>query len=68
MGIIRDTNSGVVVPPENPRLLADSLASLYSNREQLSELAHASGASARDYDRARQARLMLEALERAING
>jgi glycosyltransferase involved in cell wall biosynthesis len=67
-GIIRDTNSGVVVPPENPRLLADSLASLHSNRKQLGELARASAASARDYDRARQARLMLESLERAISG
>ena len=39
-----------------------------SYRKQLGEVAHATSASAGAGDRARQARLMLESLERAISG
>ena len=60
--IIADTSSGVVVQPENPEALADCIAGLYSDRTRLAELASASSVSAKGYDRARQAALMLDAL------
>jgi len=61
-GIIAGTSSGVVVEPENPEALADCIAGLYSDRTRLAELASASSVSAKGYDRARQAALMLDAL------
>ena len=60
--IIAGTSSGVVVQPENPEALADCIAGLYSDRTRLAELASASSVSAKGYDRARQAALMLDAL------
>ena len=60
--IIAGTSSGVMVEPENPEALADCIAGLYSDRPRLAELASASGMSAKGYDRARQAALMLDAL------
>jgi glycosyltransferase involved in cell wall biosynthesis len=60
--IIADTSSGVMVEPENPEALADCIAGLYSDRTRLAELASASSVSAKGYDRARQAALMLDAL------
>jgi colanic acid biosynthesis glycosyl transferase WcaI len=60
--IIAGTSSGVVVQPENPEALANCIAGLYSDRPRLAELASASGMSAKGYDRARQAALMLDAL------
>jgi glycosyltransferase involved in cell wall biosynthesis len=61
-GIIQDTASGVVVPPEDSEALAQCVGDLYADRERLGELALASGVSAEMFDRARQARLMLESL------
>ena len=61
--IIEGTSSGVVVEPENPQALADCVAGLYSDRTRLAELARASGISAKRYDRARQAELMLTSLQ-----
>ena len=63
--IIEGTSSGVVVEPENPEALADCIAGLYFDRARLSELASASGISAKRYDRARQAELMLTSLQSA---
>jgi glycosyltransferase involved in cell wall biosynthesis len=60
--IIESTSSGVMVEPENPEALAGCIAGLYSDRTRLAELASASGMSAKSYDRARQAALMLDAL------
>ncbi|MBT5201811.1 MAG: glycosyltransferase family 4 protein [Gammaproteobacteria bacterium] len=60
--IIHDTQSGVVVPPEEPELLAACVRELYENPERLQKLARASGDSAKLYDRVQQARLMLESL------
>jgi glycosyltransferase involved in cell wall biosynthesis len=65
-GIIEDTSSGLVVPPEDPGALADCVASLYADRECLGALARASGVSAETFDRARQAGLMLESLGKAV--
>ena len=59
---IAGTSSGVVVQPENPEALANCIAGLYSDRTRLAELASASSVSAKGYDRARQAALMLDAL------
>ncbi len=61
-GIIRDTQSGVVVQPEDPELLAACIRQLNENPERLQKLARASGDSAKLYDRVQQARLMLESL------
>ena len=61
-GIIRDTESGIVVPPENPELLAACVCQLYQDSECLEKLARASGDSAKLYDRVLQAGLMLEVL------
>jgi hypothetical protein len=65
-GIVRDTGSGVVVPPEQPAVLASCVQELYANRERLGELARASADSASTYDRAGQAVLMLESLEKVV--
>lgn len=61
--IIESTSSGVVVEPENPRALSACINALFLDRMRLAELANASGASAKTYDRARQAELMLKALQ-----
>jgi colanic acid biosynthesis glycosyl transferase WcaI len=60
--IIRDTQSGVVVSPEDPELLALRIRQLYQDPEHLAKLAHASGDAAKLYDRSRQAKLMLDSL------
>jgi glycosyltransferase involved in cell wall biosynthesis len=65
--ILESTSSGLVVEPDNPQALAEGIAELYSDRTRLAELASASGASAGSYDRAQQARLMLESLRCAAN-
>lgn len=65
-GIIRDTGSGVVVPPELPVALASSVATLCADRERLGELAKASAQSAASYDRAGQAALMLHSLKKVF--
>ena len=62
-GIIRDTRSGVCVPPEDPESLAARIRQLHEDPERLEKLARASGDSAILYDRTRQAELMLESLE-----
>jgi glycosyltransferase involved in cell wall biosynthesis len=66
-GIIESTSSGVWVPPEDTQALVDCVGGLYSDRARLAELARASGAAAEKFDRARQAGLMLESLEAAVN-
>ncbi|RLA45915.1 MAG: glycosyltransferase WbuB [Gammaproteobacteria bacterium] len=64
-GIIRETKSGVVVRPEAPEELARSVRELYLDRERLAELARASGDSAELFDRARQAKLMIDSFKEA---
>lgn len=65
-GIIRDTRSGMVVPPEDPDALAACVGDLYADRVRLGELAKASGNSAQAFDRSRQAGLMLESLQSVL--
>jgi glycosyltransferase involved in cell wall biosynthesis len=61
-GIIENTSSGIVVPPENTKALVDCISGLYSNPARLAALAKASGVAAAAFDRARQAKLMLQSL------
>lgn len=64
--IIRDTGSGLVVPPESPGALADGIRRLWEDREELRALARASEAAATAFDRSRLAGSMLASLETAI--
>lgn len=64
--IIKTTASGVVVAPEHPEALTACITALYSDRRRLTELADASKLSAENYDRARQAVLMLASLQSAM--
>jgi glycosyltransferase involved in cell wall biosynthesis len=66
--IIHDTQSGIVVPPENPEDLAACIRDLHQDSARLKRLACASGDSAKLYDRARQAELMLESLRPLSTG
>jgi len=63
--IIESSASGLVLPPEDSKALADCVASLYSDRERLSGLASASAGAAGAFDRSRQAALMLASLVKA---
>ena len=63
--IIESSASGLVLPPEDSKALADCVASLYSDRERLFGLASASAGAAGAFDRSRQAALMLAALVKA---
>ena len=63
--IIESSASGLVLPPEDSKALADCVASLYSDRERLAGFASASAGAAGAYDRSRQAALMLASLVKA---
>lgn len=65
-GIIRDTRSGMVLPPEDPDALAACVGELYADRARLAELARASAAAAARFDRGHQAGLMLASLQTAV--
>ncbi len=63
-GIIQRTGAGVVIPPEQPEMLAETVLRLFDNRDELAGLARASLAAAPGYSRERQARRMLDVFER----
>ena len=63
-GIILQSGAGVVVPPEQPEKLAETVVRLFENRDELAGLASASLAAAPGHSRERQARRMLEVLEK----
>ena len=65
-GIIRDTRSGMVLPPEDPDALAECVDGLYGDRVRQGELARASAAAAARFDRRHQAGLMLASLQAAV--
>ncbi|MCX2977391.1 glycosyltransferase family 4 protein [Candidatus Marimicrobium litorale] len=65
--IIESTGSGVAVPAEDPASLAGCIGELYADRERLEALAKASGSSAEQYDRKRQAESMLDSLLKAAS-
>jgi glycosyltransferase involved in cell wall biosynthesis len=65
-GIIRQTRSGLVVPPEQPEQLAAAVHELYEDRERCKTLANNSAAAAAAYDRTAMASKMLGSLQQAL--
>ncbi len=63
-GIIRETGSGLVVPPESPRQLADAVLALHQDAGRLKALAANSARAAPLYDRQAMAVRMLGVFER----
>lgn len=61
-GIIKNSGAGVVIPPEQPPVLAETVLRLFKNREELKDLAKASLAAAQGYSREQQALKMLKTL------
>lgn len=64
--VIRETKSGVVVPPENPQVLAATVRRLADDRRELRQLSKTSAAAAFAYSRNAQAAKMMKALEDTI--
>jgi colanic acid biosynthesis glycosyl transferase WcaI len=62
-GIIQQSGAGVVVPPERPEVLAETVVRLYENRDELEGLAKASLAAASGHSREQQAQKMLDILK-----
>ncbi len=62
--IIRETDSGLVVPPESPRKLADTVLELHEDPGRLQALAANSAQAAPLYDRKAMAERMLGVFER----
>ncbi len=65
--IIHETGSGIIIPPEQPKLLAEAVVSLYENTDRCSALANASASAASSYSRLQQANKMLEVLNDVAN-
>ena len=65
--LIRNTGSGVVIPPEKPEILAETVIGLSENSSKLKELAAASASAASNYSRDRQAHHMLGVLEKVVS-
>ncbi len=63
-GIIQRSGAGVVIPPEQPEILAQTVIRLFENRDELGGLAKASLAAAQGHSREGQARRMLVVLEK----
>ena len=63
-GIIQQTGAGVVVPPEQPAILAETIVRFYENADVLQNLAKASLVAAQGYSRKKQAQAMLSVLEK----
>jgi len=66
--IIQQSCAGVVIPPEQPERLAETVVRLFENRDELDGLARPSLSAAQGHSRERQARKMLEVLERVAAG
>lgn len=65
--IIRESKSGVVIPPEQPKILAEAVVSLYENADTRNAFADASAKAASAHSRAMQANKMLELLKTAVS-
>ncbi|MBL8740757.1 MAG: glycosyltransferase family 4 protein [Myxococcales bacterium] len=65
--IIDETGAGIVVDAERPEVLADAVRSLRADPARLRELAAVSLSAAPSYTRERQARLVLDVLQRAAD-
>jgi len=66
-GIVRQTGAGVVVPPEQPALLAEAVLKLYEHPEELASLRRASYAAAPHFSRKEQAEKMLAVLQAVVD-
>lgn len=63
--IVRETNSGIVVPPEQPQALAEAVLGLYKNVDQCKVLSKNSFDAAPLYDRQLMASKMLAVFEKS---
>jgi len=66
--IILETDSGIIIPPEQPKLLAEAVVSLYEDTDMCAALAKASASAASNYSREKQANKMLEVLKDVADG
>lgn len=64
--IIIDTGSGLVIPPEQPEQLAETVLELYEKTELLSKYADDSAKAAAGYSREKQAGRMMQVLEGVV--
>src|SRR5690606_13295280 len=64
--IVEQTRCGVCVPPEDPRAMADAVASLAADPSRMATLRAASSAAAPEYSRDRQAAKMASILAQAL--
>lgn len=65
--IILETEAGVVIPPEHPRSLAEAVGSLYRCPDAVGRFAANGLTAAPKFSREKQARDMLNALERVVS-
>jgi hypothetical protein len=66
--ILVKSNSGIIVEPESPKKVAQSIRELYTDRSKLDRIAKASHLSAKVYDRKQMAELMLSKMEELRRG
>ncbi len=67
-GLVDRTGCGICVPPEQPVALAGAIRRLVDDRERLAPLAAAARSAAPEFSRDRQARRMLEVLQKVGAG
>jgi putative colanic acid biosynthesis glycosyltransferase WcaI len=65
--IIRESKSGMVIPPEQPEILAEAVVSLCENPDSLNAFAEASAKAASAHSRAMQAKKMLQVLKTTVS-
>jgi glycosyltransferase involved in cell wall biosynthesis len=66
--LIRKTDTGIVIPPEQPQLLANAITDLYDQPERLEKLRQASIAAAHQFSRKQQAEKMLTVFQAVLDG
>lgn len=66
--IIRNTGTGIVIPPEQPQLLANAITDLCDQPERIEKLRQASIAAAPQFSRQRQAEKMLTVFQVVLDG
>ena len=64
--IVKTTNSGLLVKPEDPKALSESILMLYNNRASLQKLSENAAKEAQKYSRNAQAKKMLEVFHNII--
>ncbi len=64
--IVMQSGAGVVVPPERPDVLVETVVRLFENPDELAGLARASLAAAQGHSREKQAQSMLNFLQRIV--